>query len=171
MDRVMVIGPCGAGKSTAAARLAELTKLPLIHMDKLNWQAGWVETETQALRDKVSAAAAGERWIIEGNYGGTMELRLARATLVLYLDYPIPLCLWRILKRIWQFRGKTRPDMTEGCEERLDMAFLWYVARWNSGPGPRTEAKLIGHESKIVRLRSPAQLDDWIALNLEPVLE
>ena len=61
--------------------------------------------------------------------------------------------------------------MTEGCEERLDMAFLWYVARWNSGPGPRTEAKLIGHESKIVRLRSPAQLDDWIALNLEPVLE
>lgn len=159
----MVIGPCGAGKSTAAARLAELTHLPLIHMDQLNWQPGWVETETQLLREKVSASVAGERWVIEGNYGGTMELRLARATLVLYLDYPIPLCLWRILKRVWRYRGTTRPDMTEGCVERLNLPFLWYVAGWRWGPGPRTEAKLKGHEDKIVRLRSPAALDAWIA--------
>lgn len=166
MDRIMVIGPCGAGKSTAAARLADLTHLPLIHMDKLNWQPGWVETETQELRKKVAAAAAGDRWIIEGNYGGTMELRLARATLVLYLDYPIPLCLWRIVRRIWRYRGRTRPDMTEGCEESLNIAFLWYVAGWRWGPGPRTEAKLEGHEAKIVRLRTPAALESWIAQTL-----
>lgn len=163
MDRIMVIGPCGAGKSTAAARLADLTGLPLIHMDKLNWQPGWVETGNAELRAKVSAAAAGDSWIIEGNYGGTMELRLARATCVLYLDYPIPLCLWRIVKRIRRYRGTTRPDMTEGCEERFNLPFLWYVAGWRWGPGPRTEAKIKGHEDKIVRLKSPAQLDAWMA--------
>lgn len=161
----MVIGPCGAGKSTAAARIAELTGLPLVHMDRLNWQPGWVESDSSQLREKVADAAAQERWIIEGNYGGTMELRLPRATLVLYLDYPIPLCLYRILRRIWRYRGTTRPDMTEGCEERFDLAFLWYVAGWRWGPGPRTEAKLRGFEGKVVRLRSPARLDAWIDQN------
>ncbi len=161
--RVMIIGPCGAGKSTAAFKIARLLDLPLFHMDKLNWKPGWVESETGELRAKVAETAAQDRWVIEGNYGGTMELRLPRADLILYLDYPIPLCLFRILKRIFHYRGRTRPDMGEGCEERLDFAFLWYVARWNSGPRLRTEAKLAGHEGKVVRFTSPEQLDDWIA--------
>ncbi|MDJ0641965.1 MAG: hypothetical protein QNJ15_04030 [Erythrobacter sp.] len=85
----MIIGPCGAGKSTGAHQVARLFDLPLTHMDKLNWKPGWVESESEELRAKVAAAAAQDRWVIEGNYGGTMELRLPRADLILYLDYPI----------------------------------------------------------------------------------
>lgn len=160
--RVMVIGPCGAGKSHAGRRIAERMQLPLVHMDQLGWKAGWVERSPEELHQLVEAAAAEERWLIEGNYGSTMHLRLPRAELVVYLDYPISFCLARILRRWWQSRGRTRPDMAEGCEERLDPAFLWYVLRWNSGPGPRTEAKLAGHEDKVVRLASPQELEDWI---------
>lgn len=159
----MIIGPCGAGKSTASSKVAKLFDLPLFHMDKLNWKPGWVESETEELRAKVAEVAAKERWVIEGNYGSTMELRLPRADLILYLDYPIPLCLYRIVKRYLQYRGRTRPDLSDGCEERLDPAFLLYVARWNSGPRLRTEAKIEGYEDKIVRLASPKQLDQWLA--------
>ena len=161
--RVMIIGPCGAGKSTASHEIARLFDLPLFHMDRLNWKPGWVESETEELRARVAEVAAQDLWVIEGNYGGTMELRLPRADIVLYLDFPIPLCLLRIVRRYIQFRGRSRPDLSEGCDERLDPAFLWYVARWNSGPRPRTEAKLAGYEDKIVRLTSPRQLDQWIA--------
>lgn len=163
MQRVMIIGPCGAGKSTAGFALAERTGLPLFHMDKLGWNPGWIETETPVLREQVAAIAAQDRWIIEGNYGGTMELRLPRADTVVYLDYRVRLCLYRILRRIVQYRGKSRPDMAEGCPERLDFAFLWYVARWNSGPRPRTEAKLAGYEDKILRFTSPSRFDEWLA--------
>lgn len=163
MQRIMIIGPCGAGKSTASTRVAELFGLPLFHMDKLNWKPGWVESGGEELRAKVAAVAEQDQWIIEGNYGGTLELRLPRADAVIYLDYPIALCLFRIIKRYALHRGRTRPDMGEGCQERLDPAFLWYVARWNSGPRIRTEAKLAGYEDKIVHLKHPRELDEWLA--------
>ncbi len=163
--RIMVIGPCGAGKSTAAFEIARLFDLPLFHMDKLNWKPGWVETETLQLRSKVAEVAAHDSWVIEGNYGGTMELRLPRAEAVVYLDYPIPLCLFRIVKRVMRYRGRTRPDMGEGCPEQLNLSFLWYVARWNSGPKPRTEAKLVGHEDKVLHFRHPKELKNWLSSN------
>jgi adenylate kinase family enzyme len=81
---------------------------------------------------------------------------------VIYLDYPIRLCVARLLRRIWTYRGRTRPDMTEGCPERFDLEFLIYLMRWNSGPRIRTEARLKGHEEKIIRLRSPDELENWL---------
>ncbi len=161
--RIMIIGPCGAGKSTVSHEIARLFDLPLFHMDKLNWKTDWVESETEELHAKVAKVAAQDSWVIEGNYGGTMDLRLPRADLVLYLDYTIPLCLFRIVKRYVQYRGRTRPDLSEGCNERLDPAFLWYVARWKSGPRVQTEAKLEGYENKVFRFTSTHQLATWIA--------
>ena len=74
----------------------------------------------------------------------------------------------RLLRRIWRYRGVTRPDMTEGCPERFDFGFLLYLLRWNSGPKVRTEARLKGHEDKVIRLRSPEALERWLDL-LPPV--
>ena len=162
MRRVLVIGPCGAGKSTLAFALAERTGLPLHHMDKLNWLPGWVEGGNDRVRAGLERIFATDRWIIEGNYGSTLSERIARADTVVQLDFPIPLCLWRIVKRVVTHRGRTRADMTEDCPERLDLAFLWYVATWRLGPGPRTDAKLRGHEHKLVRLHSPKELARWL---------
>lgn len=163
MKRVLIIGPCGSGKSTLARELAPRLDLPLVHMDQLNWRAGWVETPQPELLERVEAAVAGERWLIDGNYGGTLGPRLERADTVIYLDFPVTLCLWRVIRRIVTHRGRTRPDMTEDCPERFDLEFMLYLAGWNWGPRPRTEDKLKGHEHKVVRLGNPRALKRWLA--------
>jgi adenylate kinase family enzyme len=162
MQRVMIIGPCGAGKSTLAFALAERTRLPLIHMDKLAWKPGWVDRGNDELREILRPIVTGEQWLIEGNYGSTMPDRLPYADTVVYLDFPIRLCLTRLLRRIGHYRGRTRPDMTEGCPERLDLGFLWYVLRWNSQVRPRIEARLTPYADKLVRLRNPGAAQAWL---------
>ncbi len=163
MQRVLIIGPCGAGKSTLAFELGKRLELPVFHMDKLNWKPGWVEGGKYEIRRQLIDIVNRDRWLIDGNYGGTLAERLMRADTVLYLDFPISLCVGRLLRRIWTYRGRTRPDMTEDCPERFDLAFLLYLIRWNSGLRPRTEAKLKGHEDMVIRLKSPAALQRWMA--------
>ncbi|WP_284125389.1 P-loop NTPase family protein [Parerythrobacter aestuarii] len=162
MERVLVIGPCGAGKSTASRRIAAVLALPLHHLDRLHWKAGWVEGSKEELHELLAPILAEDRWIIDGNYGSTMQQRIVRSDAVIYLDYPVSLCLWRAAKRVWRFRGRTRPDMTEGCPERFDFAFFLYIANWNRHARPRTEALLAGSEGKVHRFTSPRAMEDWL---------
>ena len=161
MRRVLIIGPCGSGKSTLARELAPRMGLPLVHMDQLGWQTGWVETEKAELNARLAGVVAQDAWLIEGNYGSTLAPRLARADTVIYLDFPIRLCLWRLIKRIVTHRGRSRPDMPEGCPERFDAGFFWYVMNWNRHARPRTEARLASYRGKLIRLSSPAALAQW----------
>lgn len=165
MNRVLIIGPCGSGKSTLARELAPRIGLPLVHMDQLGWQAGWAETEKSELHARLADAVAQEQWLIEGNYGSTLAPRLERADTVIYLDFPIRLCLWRLARRIAIHRGQSRPDMPEGCPERFDAAFFWYVMNWNTGPRPRTEEHIAPYADKVIRLRTPQALADWRKAN------
>jgi adenylate kinase family enzyme len=162
MQRVLVIGPCGAGKSTLSVELAQKLGLPVFHMDQLNWKPGWIESSKAEIVAKLQHIVATDRWLIDGTYGGTLAERLGRADTVAYLDYPIRLCIARLLRRIWTYRGRTRPDMTEGCPERFDLEFLIYLMRWKSGPRLRTEARLKGHEAKVIRFHSPDELRRWM---------
>lgn len=86
MHRVLVIGISGAGKSTFSRALANATGLPLIHLDKEFWQPGWVQTPRLNWRAKVTELAAGERWIMDGNYDSSLDLRLPRADTALWFD-------------------------------------------------------------------------------------
>ncbi len=162
MQRVLVIGPCGAGKSTAAVELARRLDLPLHHLDRLHWCEGWVEGSRDELRAALAPILAGERWLIDGNYGGTMAERVERADTVVYLDYPTWLCLWRALRRVWRYRGEARPDMAPGCPERFDWRFLLYILTFRGGPRRRTEARLAGHERKVLRFTRPRDLRRWL---------
>src|SRR6185312_15962095 len=135
MERVAIVGVGGAGKSTLAVALGTRTGLPVVHLDRLFWKPGWRASEREELvAAQERALPVGGRWIADGNYGGTMPFRLARADTIVFLDLSPSRCLARVLSRAWRSRGRVRADMSEGCPERFwdpsYLAFLWYVLRY-----------------------------------------
>ena len=111
--RIAVIGSPGAGKSTLARQLAEKTGHPLIPLDYHYHLPGWVDMPKDEFIAKMQQWVKGERWIIDGHYGGTLEPRYAAADLVIFLDLSPLLCLWRVIKR----QGKPRPDLRPDVED------------------------------------------------------
>ena len=131
MERVMIIGCGGAGKSTLARQLGEKTGLPVVHLDKLFWHPGWVESTKDEIDEKIMAAIAEPCWIIDGNYNRTLPKRLEYCDTVIYLDFSRLACLMGVAKRVLTSYGTVRPDMAEGCPERFDLEFLQWVWRFN----------------------------------------
>lgn len=155
MKRVAIIGSGGAGKSTLARELGLKTGLPVVHLDRLYWQAGWVPTPKNVWLERQHELLAQERWIIDGNYGSTMDLRLAVADTVIFLDTPRLRCLWRVFKRRLSFHNRTRPDMSAGNPERLTGEFLHFVWSYPSIHRPVVLKKLLGLKDKqVVHLRN-----------------
>lgn len=142
MDRIAIIGCCGAGKSTLSRKLHASTKLPLFHLDQYFWKPDWTETENPEWSQIVTQLASKDQWIIDGNYGGTMDIRLQRADAVILLYYNTFRCLRRVVSRTWKHYGVVRPDMPSGCNERFDFDFLHYVATYNMTRIPSILRKL-----------------------------
>lgn len=99
MQRVLIIGSPGAGKSTFARRLTARTGLPLTHLDDLYWNPGWVKVERTLWLERLRGALGGEAWIIDGNYSSTLLRRAYRADTVIFLTLPRWQCLWRAFWR------------------------------------------------------------------------
>ncbi|RUS45827.1 DNA topology modulation protein [Cohnella sp. AR92] len=129
MNRIAVIGSAGSGKSTLSQRLGELLSLPVVHLDRHYWRPDWVATPNDEWDDFVAVTSRQPRWIMDGNYSRTLHIRIRHADTIVFLDMPTLLCVYRVLKRRVQYSGKTRPDLNEGCPEKLDWAFLKWV--WN----------------------------------------
>ena len=125
--RIMIMGGSGSGKSTLARQLGERLGLPVVHLDTLAWQPGWVGTPEAALERAVYAAADAPEWVFDGNWMKTRDYRLARADTVIYLDFNRCHCLWRVIKRRVMYHGKSRPSMTQGCNEKIDWALIQWI--------------------------------------------
>ena len=145
MQRVLVIGISGAGKSTFSRQLAQRTSLPLVHLDKEFWQPGWKETPREQWRAKVADLITREAWIMDGGFGASLDLRLPRADTVLWFDYPRLICLARALKRVATSYGRVREDLAPGCPERIDLEFLRYIWDFNDKSRPQIVAMLAEH--------------------------
>lgn len=166
MDKVMVIGSGGAGKTTVAREIAALTGLPLVHLDRLFWHPGWMPTPADEWRGLIEDLVATDRWVIDGNYGGTMDLRLAAADAVVFLDVPRRRCLARVVKRALANGGRTRAEMSPGCPERLTWEFVRWVWSYPASRRPGILIRLKAFEAeggRVVVLRNDRETRQFLA--------
>ena len=129
MKRVMIIGQPGSGKSTLAREMGDITGLPVVHIDHIHWQPGWVERPREEKTRLCHEVEARERWIFEGGHSTTWPERLSRADMVVWLDVGVWTRLARVLRRTVTFYGRTRPDLPEGCPEQFSREFLAFIWR------------------------------------------
>jgi len=157
MRRVMVIGGPGAGKTTFARRLGELTGLPVTSLDRIYWLPDWTPRPAREGDRLAREAAAGEAWIIEGNYSATFPERLKRVDTIVFLDFGTTMRLRRVVMRTLRHFGRVRPDMAEGCPERFDWGFLKWTANYRNNGRARAERMLatLPKHIRVVRLATP----------------
>lgn len=141
MQRVVILGPVGAGKSRLAARIAQRTQLPVVHLDRLFWRSGWTPApREEAVRD-LAEAVRGDRWILDGNFladlDGGWDARFDRADTVIFLDLPRMACLWRVLKRRVREPRHSRADLPVGCSEGLALSVLRWIWSYPKTDRPR----------------------------------
>jgi adenylate kinase family enzyme len=164
MKKVLVIGSGGAGKSTFSRRLHEITKLELIHLDIVYWKPNWVETSKPEWFAKLAELLEKDSWIMDGNYDGSLEMRLEKCDTAIFLDMPRVLCLYRVLKRALKYRNATRPDMADGCNEKVDRKFAEWIWDYPNKDKIIVEEKLQRFEDKrkIIRLKSKREVENFL---------
>lgn len=164
MKKILVIGPGGAGKSTFSRRLSRILNIEVIHLDALYWNPGWVETPKPVWRNMVEELINQDSWIIDGNYSGTLDIRVEACDTVIFLDIARLTCIRRVLKRAMLYRNGGRPDMAEGCRERLTLEFIRWI--WNYPKRTRPKVlellKASSQSKHVIRLRKQADIDDFL---------
>ena len=163
MERILVIGSNGAGKTTFSYALAEKTGLPLTHLDRLYWRNCWEVTPREEFNALVAAEARKPRWIIEGNNIRSIGERLQYADTVFWFELPPAVCVLGVLKRVVKYRGRVRPDMPDQCVCRIDFGFLREVWNFNKKNHDRIE-KILESQSgvKVIHFTSRKQAKAYL---------
>ena len=158
MKKVIVIGCPGSGKSTISRALHNKTGIPLYHLDMMYWNADKTTVEKSVFLERLSVVLEKDEWIIDGNYGSTMELRMAACDTVIFLDYPLEVCLGGIKER----RGKPRSDMP-WIETEEDAEFIEFIKNYNEQQRPKVLESLKKYSDKnIVIFKSREEADAFL---------
>lgn len=164
MKKIILIGSGGAGKSTLSNELSKKLNIPVYHLDYFLWRPNWqgVPREEQIIIQ--NELISKDEWIIDGNYGGTLDIRLNAADTIIFLDIHRIICVYRVLKRMLKYRNKQRPDMAEGCEERLDFGFLKWIWNYPNTKRQETINKLnhLMNDKNIIVLKSLKEIKHFI---------
>ena len=128
-NKVTIFGCCGSGKTTFARAVSEITNLPLISLDLLNWHGSWNRVSNKEFDTRLKEELEKDFWIIEGLYARSLDLRIDYCDTLIYIDIPSYQCLANVLKRTVYNWGTSRDGMPSGCHEKIDLKF-WHCT-WN----------------------------------------
>lgn len=163
MNRIIVIGSPGAGKTVFAKKLARILQLPLIHLDQHSRIKNWEFLDRETWRKKVAELCTPLQWIIDGDYLNTLDIRAQKADTIIFLDLPSWLCVWRVFIRGIKNWRSVRSDMPENCREELSWKFLRFVKntasyKKNRRPVILNSLKQNTREKKIIILTNKNEI-------------
>jgi adenylate kinase family enzyme len=165
MQRLVIVGCSGSGKSRLAAALGHRRSLPVIHADREFWQPGWTDPDNDAYRAKIDRLTTSDAWIFDGAPGRVPDIVLPRADAVVWIEQPAWLCAARAYVRMFAYLGRTRPDMAEGCPERLNLRLWSYARTFDTVMRPRLEGWLAQYAPNVpvTRLRGDGEVAAFLA--------
>jgi adenylate kinase family enzyme len=168
--RIVVVGTTGSGKTTLAGELARRLALPHVELDALHWEPNWTEAPLERFRQRTDEAIRGDGWVVDGNYSKVRDLVWGRAELLVWLDFPLPVIMGRLVRRIVR-RVITQEELWNGNRERLrdhlftrDSLLLWalqsYRRKRRTYPPLFTQPEY--RHLAVVRFRSPRAAKEWL---------
>lgn len=166
-EKIAIIGSPGSGKSWFSLRLGARLNIPVYHLDVLHWRKGWVAIDKDLFIARQLEIMSGDRWIIDGNYGDTIDLRLKKADTIIFLDIHRLFCVRNVVRRLILSHRVERNDMSEGCEERLNREFIKFLRFiWNypsnARPGIMEKLAGLGLSKRVIVLSSKRALEGFV---------
>ena len=161
---LVFIGYTGSGKSVLAAKLGKILGCPVLHLDKLQFEAGWKErgeAEGKMLCEQFLEENKERGWVIDGNYEKfCQKRRMKEADLIIFMDYPRWICLWQALRRYYRYKGHTRKSMADGCVEKMDKEFILWILKNGRSREKKEDYKRVGaqYPDKFIQVRNRRQL-------------
>lgn len=161
--RILVLGPCGSGKTRLARKLSRILDLPAVHLDAEFWNPGWIRTPQPEWRIKVGSLIEQHSWIMDGTYESTLDLRIPASEAIIMIDRPRLACIWGVVRRSLIYRDRPRPDAPP--EQPIDLAFLRYIWRYPEQTDSLVHELIDRHGSQIpvIRLDRRESVDALIA--------
>lgn len=165
-QKIVIIGYSGSGKSTLAQELGNRLGCEVLHLDCVHWLPGWKERDNAGQNQIVSEFMDSHNsWVIDGNYkSACYARRMKEATQIIFLDFPVYLCLYRVWKRYFTYRGKSRESMSEGCEEKIDKEFIWWIIHEGRDKIHKARYRKVCKEysEKTVILKNPKAVKNFL---------
>lgn len=164
MQKIAIVGPSGAGKTTLAKKLSSTHDIKALHLDRLFWQRDWEKIPRDKRIDILQKRVQEKQWIIEGTYINSTNLHLLEADTIIFLDIPLLVCLPRIIKRYHKYHdGSRRRDIPEGCTEKLTILRILKVLSFPLRERTKLERNLHKFSpNKVIRLHSAKEVQSFL---------
>ena len=172
--KIVIIGFTGSGKSTLALQLGSILRIEVFHIASIMWRPGWVHRPVSEWKEMLAQIIQKEAWIIEGK--GKIDIRevvydlqFPEADVIIFLDFPKSLCLWRICKRSLQYLGKYKPELSSEYPERFRGSLAKIKRFWKNFERDRlvTLQKLNDYSVKenqmIIVLKKPSEVRSFLS--------